>query len=175
MKIDRFKDIPKFVVNGHYWVDHPLDQLENTIARYKLLGFNMDPDFQRGHVWTEQQQISYIEFLLRGGESSRSIFCNHPGWQSSYAGDFVLVDGKQRLNACLRFIRNEIPAFGTLLNNYKERLPMLIGLRFNINTLKTRAEVLQWYLDLNTGGTIHTNDEIEKVRELLKMEFAKNN
>jgi hypothetical protein len=41
---------------------------------------------------------------------------------------------------------------------------------FIVNDLRTRKEVLQWYLDLNTGGTIHTSDEIEKVKRLLAAE-----
>ncbi len=83
----------------------------------------------------------------------------------------VLVDGKQRLHAALRFMRNEIPAFGTLKDDYEDNLPLSsTSLYFNINSLKTKAEVLQWYLDLNTGGVVHTNDEIEKVKKMLEAE-----
>jgi hypothetical protein len=39
-----------------------------------------------------------------------------------------------------------------------------------VNELKTRREVLQWYLDLNAGGVVHTTKEIERVRELLAKE-----
>jgi hypothetical protein len=31
---------------------------------------------------------------------------------------------------------------------------------FAVNDLPTRAAVLQWYLDLNTGGVVHTSHEI---------------
>ena len=44
-------------------------------------------------------------------------------------------------------------------------------LEFHINNLQTRAEVLQWYLDFNSGGTMHTQDELNKVRKLLKKEI----
>jgi len=39
-----------------------------------------------------------------------------------------------------------------------------------MNDLKTRAEVLQWYIEFNAGGTPHTEAEINRVRELLKKE-----
>jgi hypothetical protein len=42
------------------------------------------------------------------------------------------------------------------------------GLKFNINDLKTKAEVLQWYLDFNTGGTVHSDEEITRVRKMLE-------
>lgn len=41
---------------------------------------------------------------------------------------------------------------------------------WNIASLKTRKEVLQWYLDFNIGGTIHTEEEISKVKKLLLKE-----
>jgi hypothetical protein len=43
-------------------------------------------------------------------------------------------------------------------------------IKLNINDLKTKKEVLQWYLDFNTGGTVHTEEEIVKVKKLLEQE-----
>lgn len=167
----RFKDIPQFTREGSYEVDFELDRIEHTIDRYKSeYNLDMDPDFQRGHVWTEEKQIAYIEFILRGGRSARVIYFNCPGWMGNFDGPFVLVDGKQRLQAALRFVRGEIPAFGLYLSQYSDTPPHTAGFRFNINNLKTRRQVLQWYLDLNTGGVIHTTEEIEKVRRLLAAE-----
>ena len=33
------------------------------------MGLQFNPDFQRGHVWTEGQQIAFMEFLLKGGKT----------------------------------------------------------------------------------------------------------
>lgn len=41
-------------------------------------------------------------------------------------------------------------------------------MRFHINDLATRAECLQWYLDLNTGGTVHSATELDMVAELMR-------
>lgn len=134
----------------------------------------MDPDFQRGHVWTEVQQIRYVEFVLRGGESSREIHFNHPGWMNSYEGAMVLVDGKQRLESVRKFMRNELPIFdGHTLSDFDEK-PSILRADFiiHVNDLPTRAEVLQWYLDLNDGGVVHSSEEIQKVRKLLEEETA---
>jgi len=38
---------------------------------------------------------------------------------------------------------------------------------------KTRAEVLTWYLQINAGGVVHSDEEIERVKELLKEEESK--
>ena len=41
---------------------------------------------------------------------------------------------------------------------------------FRINDLKTRKEVLGWYIEMNSGGTPHKKEEIEKVELMLKTE-----
>ena len=37
----------------------------------------------------------------------------------------------------------------------------------NVNDLKSEREVLQWYIDMNVGGTPHTTEEIERVKKLI--------
>jgi hypothetical protein len=176
MKYTRFRDIPQFTDCGKYAVDVGWDYLEPQLdGMNEGGGLNLDPDFQRAHVWTEDKQIHYIEFVLRGGRSSRDLFFNCPSWsrRGKWAEEqpIVLVDGKQRLEAARRFIRNEIGAFGSLYREFTDRMRIHNAtFRVHVNDLQTRTEVLQWYLDLNTGGVVHTTEEIEKVRRLLEQE-----
>lgn len=86
----------------------------------------------------------------------------------NWDGDFVCVDGLQRITATKRFIHNEIKVFGHYFNEFEGNPGCCNDLRININNLKTRKEVLQWYLQFNSGGTIHTNKELDKVKELLE-------
>lgn len=39
--------------------------------------------------------------------------------------------------------------------------------KLNVNDLKTEREVLQWYIDMNAGGTPHTMEEIDRVKKLI--------
>jgi len=170
----KFADIPQITRSGSYEVNVGWDYLENWIASNRderMYTFEMDPDFQRGHVWSEEQQIRYVEFMLKGGKSSRVIYWNCKGWMQTFEGPMVLVDGKQRISAVLRFLGNEIPAFGHKREEYTDKLRLAhCDFLMNVNNLKTRAEVLQWYIDLNAGGVAHTTVEIEKVRHLLDIE-----
>jgi len=162
----KFRDIPQ-ISRASYQTDVPLDAIEDTLARYQQqYNLNMEPDFQRAHVWTEEQQVRFVEFLLRGGQSGRTILFNHPGWMTTFKGEFVLVDGLQRLTAILRFLRGEIKAFGLAIDEFEGRIPTGISLTLQVNDLKTRDDVLQWYVDLNAGGTVHTDEEIAKVKRM---------
>ena len=174
MKITKFKDIPMFTSIGHYKVDIPLNYLSQTIKDYQQeFNLQLNPLFQRGHVWTEKQQIAYVEFFLRGGKTNRIVYFNNPSWHHKAIteyNDFVCVDGLQRITALLRFVNNEIPAFNSYYKEYTDRPNMTNHyLSININDLQTEKEVLQWYIELNTGGTPHTEQEIEKVRKMLQI------
>lgn len=178
----KLKDIiVPFTSEGSYQVDVGLMYLENTLRDYtEDYGLELNPDFQRGAVWTEAQQIAFVEYFLRGGTSSKIIYfnCGLFGGRSSGRGvdDFckkiVCVDGLQRLTALRKFIANELPVFGHYLNEFEDARVILRGssIKFNVNNLKTRKEVIKWYLDLNTGGTVHSDEEINRVKELLALE-----
>lgn len=173
MKITKFADIQRFTKDGSYAVDYPFHSLIKWIEReQEEMGLQLNPDFQRGHVWSEAQQVAYVEFLLRGGKTGRTLYFNCPSWhhpvpEGGY-NEYVCVDGLQRITAITRFVHNKIPAFGSLYCEYQDS-PRIAEdtLRVNINDLKTRDEVLQWYIDINAGGTPHTKEEIERVRAML--------
>lgn len=166
----KFSDIPKFTSKGEYHVNVALVEISHVINRYiNNHGLELNPDFQRGHIWTEQQQIKYIEFMFAGGCSGKDIFFNHPGWQRDLLGHMVLVDGLQRLTAAQAFLENRIPAYGAFYQDY-DRIHYSVDFLFHVNCLKTRAEVLKWYIELNEGGVVHTPKEIKRVRKLLEEE-----
>lgn len=175
-KITSFDAIPQFTRDGSYQADFsPQDMLGFIDRQVTEHGLIIDPDFQRGHVWTKAQQVAYIEFFLRGGKTGRVIYLNDPNWMNfrvtTKPGDFVLVDGKQRIHAWRRFLTNEIKAFGSYFREFTDQIhPMTQTMKINVNNLGTRKQVLQWYVDFNSGGTVHSKQEIERVRELIALE-----
>ena len=167
-----FKDIPRMTKLGNWETSYDLDNLVEKIERLEReMNLEMDPDFQRGHVWKEKQQIKYIEFILKGGTTGKVIYLNHPNWMDSFeVGNvgFVCVDGLQRYTAIKRFVKNEIKAYDTYFKDFTGYLRLDQDIRLNINNLKTKKEVLQWYIEMNSGGTPHTIEELEKVKTMLK-------
>lgn len=179
MKITRFADIPQLTSSGKYAVDIPLDHVAKQIRSYAQDdGLILTPDFQRRHVWTKGQQVAYMEYLLRGGRSGRELYFNCPSWHLPVpAGDydeFVCVDGLQRITSILHFLDGKVSVFGSKYQEFTDHLRMSTQtVRIHINDLKTRAEVLQWYLEMNSGGTPHTKEEIARVQALFDEEKRK--
>lgn len=178
------RDIPPYIGQA----DHQTGVSGNGIERFlddhrKDVGLDLDPDFQRGHVWTDAHRTAFIQHLLRGGQHGRTIVWNSPtyGYGSSRRGDsdlapdMVIVDGKQRLTAVRRFLANEVAVFDDhLLSDFDDasRGDILIGtsphlrLTMHVHGLQYRRELLDLYLQLNEGAVPHTEEELERVRAL---------
>lgn len=174
MKITSFKEIPKFIQQGSYSVNYSLNSLVKWVRdEQEETNLQLEPDFQRGHVWTEEQQKKYVEFLLQGGWSGRHLYFNCPSWHTPVPegayNEFVCVDGLQRITAITRFINNEIPVFGSYFKEFTDSIRLLdCTMRVNINNLRTKRDVLQWYIEINAGGTPHSKEEIERVKVLME-------
>ena len=85
-----------------------------------------------------------------------------------------LVDGLQRLTAVRRFMAGELAVFGghRLADIEDPRYLRRVNLRFYVNALRTRADVLRWYLELNAGQVAHAPEELARVAGLLRAEAA---
>lgn len=168
----KWDEIPKFKEFG---IPNPInmgfvryvDFIEDEIENYNL---QMNPKFQRGHIWMEEQQIAYVEFFLRGGKSGRDFYFN---W-NKLTDEYVCVDGLQRTTALKRFVNGEIKAFNQYFNEFSftgrevggQPLPEF-SVNVYMNNLSSEKEVLQWYVDMNAGGTPHTSEEIDKVKKMI--------
>ena len=110
--------------------------------------------------------------MLRGGKGSNEIRFNCVGWMEDFRGPFLLVDGKQRLEAVRRFLDNKLPVFiGHYCGDFEDKLKLAhVDFVMMVNSLPDLKAVLQWYLEINAGGIAHTKEELDKVRRLLASE-----
>lgn len=175
MKYTSYQEIPQFPF-CNWSADIDWRYLEECLDGWKNdYGLELSPDFQRGYVWTEKQQRDYVEYILRGGFSGKDIFWNSPEFggeikkkESDLDSTLLLVDGQQRIGAVLKFLRNELKAFGTYYKDYEGKLRMLCPrFKFNVNSLQYKKDVVNWYLMLNTGGTVHTEEDLQSAYKIL--------
>lgn len=178
--------------------DVGFEDIERTVENLNnLLPLDLNPEFQRGHVWTHEQSVAYIEalFMNKLSKQAKIISFNRTGYSkqinensSDYderlTNKMLCIDGLQRLTALLNFIRN--PEFCVFPETEKE-----LGYKLNYETMKqhralwdldyyirfefyefdTYAELLKFYLDFNSGGTVHSDEEIQRISEMYKAEI----
>lgn len=168
--------------------DVGLGRLQNQFE--SLYNVDINPDYQRGHVWTEEQRRRYVGFIIQGGQNRPLIINTGPddngiGWpgsgkDSDYTFRTELVDGKQRYTSLVMWYNGEIDARlydGSTVNisELQEHGPSMsvlknsIRVRLGIVNLD-RKSVLEYYLRLNGGGTVHSDEELKRVREMLESE-----
>ena len=78
------------------------------------------------------------------------------------------------MTAITRFVNNELRVFGRLYGEFEGRPRMRQDfIRIHINDLKSRKEVLTWYLEMNSGGTPHSQKELRRVSNMLRSVMEK--
>lgn len=155
-----------------------LDQQLTSLTRDWHL--NLAPDFQRGHVWTDQQRQAYVEGIFNHTVTAaqKIIQFNCPHWDkepapgaSDLPEEMQIVDGLQRLTSIQMFLAGQVKPFGLsyedlLQTDFSPKSPRY-SIKFAVHTFQTRADLLDFYLKINTGGVLHSDSEIERVTALL--------
>lgn len=159
--------------------DATLNRVESMLDTFREdYGLDLEPDFQRGHVWNDAQRQRFIEGIFRGTvpQSLQTITLNGAEWEIPTPCELPraiqIVDGLQRLTAVRKFMAGEIKPFDLTIEQLSEAgfSPARVGyrLRFQVFAFRTRRELLQYYLDINAGGVVHSQSEIERVKALLE-------
>jgi len=140
--------------------------------------WNLNPTYQRAACWTDIQARRFMGHFLAAGPVPAIFVQRYRDSKNAPTGvnwldlSNEVVDGQQRLRAMLRWLADEIPAEmdnGDLLwyrdlNKTERRTLPSVHVSFVDMPIKER---LRFYIRLNRGGTVHTEEEIQRVRDLL--------
>lgn len=150
------------------------------------VGLDLNPDYQKEHVWTDAQRVAYLEYMLLGGEAGKTLIVAcvgggedyvHRPDETIYLRGYSLVDGKQRLETVRRFLRGEIRVFAGVrgvpegylwsecANGFRATGANL-SFRWLRVSVASKADLYKLYLKFNEGGTPHTAEELDRVRTL---------
>lgn len=183
-KSDAIAEVINALPDLNYGADVAFTDIDWQIERYRKNygSFEENPDFQRGHVWTEKQQIKFIEAIVRGNSNvPRNIILNCPEFHRDKVADdsdlsgFVVVDGLQRLTAMRKFINGEFKIFSDVIEGGVDKdffdksrfnLKTSTGFRFVVMNYQYKRDLLNFYIAFNDGGTVHSESEIERVKAM---------
>ena len=124
-----------------------------------VMGFYL-PTWQRGLVWTEKQNVAFIESAWRGINLGTYTY-NQAPLGSPY--DNLLIDGQQRLHAVECYLNDEFPVFGWRWSDVtivdKRIWDMSIGFASYVTETEDENYLRSYYDLMNFGGTAHRETE----------------
>ena len=166
-----------------YVVDVRIYSIETTLKQFEEQAiesggvFDLNPDFQRGHVWNENKQIKFIEAVLKNNApvlvkfNCASYFQSRKEVVGMNPSDIICVDGLQRITAMRKFVAGELKVFDKYYVSDFEGTPFDIRrytFKIEMFDFTERNALLKFYIDLNRGGVVHSDEEIERVKALIK-------
>lgn len=170
---ERLRAVQRLYPDTRYRVDVGMLGLPRFIEQFRV---DLDPDYQRGYVWTLKQKKEFVGSVLQSCQSIPIFWFN---WKESQLhGPSEVVDGKQRINAILGWIRGDYEAVcpcGEVFHSSdideigRRNLDMMTTLKMHFVQLD-RLGVLRFYLSLNSGGTVHKKKDLTKVQRLIEEE-----
>uniref|UniRef100_A0A6M3KYT6 GmrSD restriction endonucleases N-terminal domain-containing protein n=1 Tax=viral metagenome TaxID=1070528 RepID=A0A6M3KYT6_9ZZZZ len=141
----------------------------------------LNPDYQRGPVWTYQQQSRFIGHVLAGGVQQPIYVQRYRSKRFSPVPEYwtvpeEVIDGQQRLRAIAAFMTGQRPAevwhdegwHSYWLRDMDKRESGFTKLASTVVYVDvSRADRLRFYLRLNGGGVPHTEEDLGRVRKML--------
>lgn len=143
--------LPIFMIYEGTRFERDIEDGERRLGTYIL------PPFQRPAVWTQAQQIRFIESLWTGLPVGAYVFNMHPHYKRVPPHGWLL-DGQQRLTAILAYVGDEFPVFGfrwselTIVDHRSFGNRPFPAYRTNTDDIAACAEI---YDRLAYGGTAH--------------------
>lgn len=172
------KPLPKCLYTAHSQIKGFAERMNRLSSDYGN-PIEMNPDFQRGHVWTLTQKQDFVRNVLRGAipESGFVIQFNCPNWENfDYVGDLPrglqCVDGLQRVTALTEFCDSKFSVDGLFEQDLQGSSFAITRGQFyfivQVYAFENKRELLGHYLAINGGGTPHSEDELDRVRQMMK-------
>lgn len=146
-------------------------RITNLLDMKYEFGTNINPEYQRDHVWEEADKIALIDAIFNGIDIGKFVFI-HNGYTEDYMYD--VLDGKQRFTAICDFFENRFPYKGKFFNELSVRDQNLFR-NFSISCAEvrniSRKQAMEYFVRLNSNGRIMDSAHLDKVRAMIE-EFS---
>ena len=152
-------------------VNYPVDRYYEWYANGQL---DLNPDYQRGLVWTLKQKQAYIMALLKEKVKLQTVLILTKTREREDC--FEVLDGKQRLNSIFEFIDNVYPLetgeyFDDLSEKDMNAITEPLSIMKRIYCYDTEVPLdfkLAYFLEINALGTKMSDEHLEKVEKELE-------
>lgn len=153
--------------------------IDNIISKYFKFGIDLNPEYQRESVWTEEQKVLLIDSIYKSINIGAFVLVEKKWFNNNdvISEMYEILDGKQRLTAIIDYISSKFKYKGKYYHelssksrNEFENQPIMIGtLKLDRNDFSyNRKKIINQFIRLNECGTTMKKSVIDKAKELIK-------
>ncbi|MNH75601.1 hypothetical protein D3C73_278450 [compost metagenome] len=163
-----------FIKNDDIRLNYSQTSLEALFSKAYYFGVDFEPEYQRNYVWDESDKVKLIDAIFNNVDIGKFAFVHlsDDEWrQNDFKYSYEILDGKQRFRAILDFYESRIKYNGVFFKELSLKDQSHFK-RYTINVAETqqlsRESKLRYFLMLNTGGRIMSEEHLEIVRKQLE-------
>lgn len=138
--------------------------------------YDFNPVYQRDLVWTTKQKEEFIKAIMVGNAEVRPTFITPPHSHRASSKPFEVLDGKQRLNAIISFVRDEFSVDGYYFSDLNcADLSRFYRAPFIYTTVKyysdkgwdvmSTKQKVELFLQINEYGQKVSDEHLEKIKK----------
>jgi len=148
-------------------------ELSDLLSKYYYFGIDMNPSYQRGFVWNQEQKELLIESIFQNIDIGRFVFVDLP-YEENADYSLEILDGKQRLSTIIDFIEDKIQFKG---HYYFSDLSFSDQRKFkrikvNISNVDKKdlsdKEIIKYFVKFNSTGTPIDQNFLKELKDSLK-------
>lgn len=149
--------------------------VESLIHRYVAAGIDMDPEYQRGNVWSEDEKQALLDSIFMHAEIGRFVMRSKEKDSDVNLDEYLyeIVDGKQRLTTIMDFYLNRLAYKGVYYNELspKDRY-CFRNTYLSLADMEdaTKEDALRVFLMVNQSGHPMDPTVLNNAKKLLQKE-----
>ena len=144
--------------------------ISSILNKKYFFGIDMDPDYQRGYVWDQEDKEKLIDSIFNNIDIGKFVFI-HKRYSSSNEPLYEILDGKQRVTTLCEFYENKFPYKDRYFNDLSDK-DRWHFLEYGISVAEVeeadKKTILKYFLMLNTGGKPMDEKHLNKVKEMIQ-------
>lgn len=161
-------EISIFSVKDDFRLSFSQRNVEGLLSMTYDFGIDLNPDYQRGSVWTLEDKVFLINSIFNRIDIGKFAIIRLPF--KSRSPSYEMLDGKQRLEALMDFYEGKFSFKGKFfrdLNHLDQHVfidhPITIGECEDLS----QKQKYEYFLRLNVRGKPQDPNHIQKVQDLL--------
>lgn len=159
------------VLNKKFYFGNVFNQpISSVLHRHYYWGVDMNPEYQRGNVWSLEDKVALIDSIFNDIEIGRIVLMKRD-YSDERKEAYEIIDGKQRLTALTEFYEDRFQYKGLFFSqmhpfdqNHFENKQMAVIEAPEMS----REQVIEYFIRVNISGRPVNPEHLEKVKAMIK-------